>query len=71
MLFQGVYSNYVKAVRQTIDKEYAYNPTLYEEPNFVNIFNPGNQNMISRYCQITEGIMRGFKGKWGSGTGEE
>lgn len=71
MLFQGVYSNYVKAVRQTIDKEYAYNPTLYRGANFVNIFNPGNQNMILRYGQITEGIMRGFKGKWGSGVGEE
>jgi DNA-directed RNA polymerase II subunit RPB2 len=71
MMFQSVYKNWSKAVAQTIDKEYSYNPTLYRGGNFINIFNPGNQNTILRVGQITEGIRRSFKGKWGTGMGEE
>lgn len=71
MLFQNVYKTWTKAVAQTIDKEFSYNPNLYRGANFVNIFNPGNQNTILRVGQITEGIRRGFKGRWGSGMGEE
>jgi DNA-directed RNA polymerase II subunit RPB2 len=71
MLFQGVYKTWTKSVAQTIDKEFAYNPTLYRGGNFVNLFNPGNQNTMFRIGQVTEGVRRGFKGKWGSGYGEE
>jgi DNA-directed RNA polymerase II subunit RPB2 len=71
MLFQGIYKTWTKTVAQTIDKEFSYNTSLYRGANFVNIFNPGNQNTVLRVGQITEGIRRGFKGKWGSGMGEE
>jgi DNA-directed RNA polymerase II subunit RPB2 len=72
MLFSGVYSTWRKSVSLAIDEEYNYNKgTLYKNENFKNIFEPGNVNRIFRSGQLTDGIMRGFRGKWGSGMGEE
>jgi DNA-directed RNA polymerase II subunit RPB2 len=71
MLFQNVYTNWVKEVSRTIDKEYKYNTTIYSGENFLNIFLPGNISTLFQVGFITEGINRGFKGKWSSGVGEE
>jgi DNA-directed RNA polymerase II subunit RPB2 len=72
MLFSGVYTKWRKAVSLAIDEEYNYNKnTLYQGENFRNIFEPGNIIRIFRQGQMTDGIMRGFRGKWGSGMGEE
>jgi DNA-directed RNA polymerase II subunit RPB2 len=71
MLFQNVYSKYVKEVSRAIDKEYKYNTTIYSGENFLNIFLPGNINTLFQLGFITQGINRGFKGKWSSGVGEE
>lgn len=71
MLFQNTYTNYVKAVSRAIDKEYKYNTTIYEGENFLNIFLPGNMNALFLFGFITDGINKGFKGKWSSGVGEE
>ena len=71
MLFQNVYTNWVKTTSRSIDKEYNYNKNIYEGENFLNIFLPGNINTIFNIGFITEGINRGFKGKWSSGVGEE
>ena len=71
MLFQNTYTKYVKAVSRAIDKEYKYNTTIYEGANFLNIFLPGNMNSLFLFGFITDGINRGFKGKWSSGVGEE
>jgi len=72
MLFQGIYKTWTKAVGQTIDKEYAYNPTLYRGASFMNIFADGNLNTILRSGQLDEGLKKSFKGKWGAGgLGEE
>lgn len=72
MLFSGVYTKWRKAVSLAIDEEYNYNKnTLYQGENFKNIFEPGNIIRIFRQGQMTDGIMRGFRGKWGSGMGEE
>lgn len=72
MLFSGVYATWRKAVSLAIDEEYNYNKgTLYKNENFVNIFDAGNIQRIFRAGQMSDGIMRGFRGKWGSGMGEE
>jgi DNA-directed RNA polymerase II subunit RPB2 len=71
MLFQNIYTKWVKEVSRTIDKEYKYNTTIYEGENFLNIFLPGNINTLFQLGFITGGINRGFKGKWSSGVGEE
>lgn len=71
MLFQGVYTSWLKFARVTIDKEYKYNPSGYRGENFANIFSAGNLPTMLGASFITDGIMRGFKGKWGSGVGEE
>jgi DNA-directed RNA polymerase II subunit RPB2 len=71
MLFQNVYTNYVKEVSRAIDKEYKYNTSIYSGENFLNIFLPGNISTLFQLGFITEGINRGFKGKWSSGVGEE
>jgi DNA-directed RNA polymerase II subunit RPB2 len=71
MLFQNAYNTWTKQVARTIDKEYKYNTTIYSGQNFLNIFLPGNINTLFNVGFITEGINRGFKGKWSSGVGEE
>jgi DNA-directed RNA polymerase II subunit RPB2 len=71
MSFQNVYTNYVKEVSRAIDKEYKYNTSIYSGENFLNIFLPGNISTLFQLGFITEGINRGFKGKWSSGVGEE
>jgi DNA-directed RNA polymerase II subunit RPB2 len=81
MLFANAYNNWKKAVRLSVDNEYAYNFETYSGLKFANIFSEGNTQKLfinpgrskkSNGITITEGIMRGFKGKWvtgGSGGG--
>ena len=80
VLFQGVYKTWMKAVGRAIDEEYNYNVQVYKGENFMNIFAESNAVSIFRSPKaggkqqahmLTNGIMRGFKGKWGSGIGEE
>ncbi len=74
MLFQGVFKQWTSAVKRRIDEEYNYNKALYSGDKFMNIFSPGNVRTMFRAGFITEGLMRGFKGKWqvgGSKVGEE
>lgn len=71
MLFQGVYKTWKKAAILTLDKEFKFNKSLYKDMNFLNLFSAGTLNQMFRAGMLTEGIMRGFKGKWGSGVGEE
>ena len=71
MLFQNIYTKWVKEVSRTIDKEYKYNTTIYSGENFLNIFLPGNISTLFQLGFITQGINRGFKGKWAAGAGEE
>lgn len=71
MLFQGVYTSWLKFARVTIDKEYKYNSSGYKGENFANLFSAGNLPSMLGVSFLTDGVMRGFKGKWGSGVGEE
>ena len=70
-LFGGIYKKWKKAVSLTVDEEYNYNTSIYKGDNFKNIFQPGNAEKVFHTGFITEGLMRGFRGKWGSGMGEE
>ena len=79
-LFQGVYKNWSKAVGRAIDEEYNYNRGVYKGESFMNIFAESNTYHIFKSPKVkgvvqtemmTSGLMRGFKGKWGSGLGED
>ena len=69
MLFQGLYTDWMKAVRLTLDKERNYNEGIYEGDKYQNLFLQGTLNQMFRSGMITEGLMRAFKGKWSSGSG--
>jgi DNA-directed RNA polymerase II subunit RPB2 len=76
MLFQGVYKNWSKAVGRAIDEEYNYNKGVYRGESFMNIFAESNAAAIFKnpgktVDMMTAGLMRGFKGKWGSGVGND
>jgi len=69
MLFQGLYTNWFKAVRLTLDKERNFNEGIYEGDKYQNLFLQGTLNQMFKAGMITEEIMRAFKGKWSSGSG--
>ena len=80
MLFQGVYKTWMKAVGLAIDEEYNYNVQVYKGLNFMNIFAESNVVSIFRSPKakgkqqpnmLTNGIMRAFRGKWGSSPSDE
>lgn len=71
-LFNNSYKLWVKAFVLTIGKEYNYNKAvLYKDENFKNIFQAGNDTKIFMAGLLNDMIMKGFKGKWGTGLGEE
>uniref|UniRef100_A0A6C0IDR1 DNA-directed RNA polymerase n=1 Tax=viral metagenome TaxID=1070528 RepID=A0A6C0IDR1_9ZZZZ len=67
MLFQNIYTQWVKKMKFSLDKEYKYNKANYSGENFLNLFLPGNLSTLFELNFITEGINRGFKGKWTTG----
>ncbi len=71
MLFAGVYKQWMQAINKVVGEEYKYNEANYQNENFKNIFAPGNADRILLREFITEGLMRGFKGRWGSNLGDE
>jgi len=70
-LFSDVYKLWLKSINLAIGREFENHRSLYSKRNFANIFSAGNGTNIFRQGYITDGISRGFKGKWGSGLGEE
>jgi DNA-directed RNA polymerase II subunit RPB2 len=71
-LFNNSYKLWIKASALAIDKEYNYNKqVLYKDENFKNIFQAGNDSKIFLTDLLTNMIMKGYKGKWGTGLGEE
>ena len=67
MLFNGVYPAWKKAVRLSIDKTYEYNKATYRDQNFMKMFKEGSVEDLFALNILTEGIMKGFKGKWVTG----
>jgi len=70
-LFNNSYKLWVKSFVLEIGKEYNYNPNLYKDENFKNIFQQVNDTKIFKAGMLNDMIMKGFKGKWGTGLGEE
>ena len=71
MLFQGIYIRWLKAVGLSIDKEYNYKSNIYADANFRNIFLPGNIPYLFSPQLMNDSIMKAFKGRWGTGIGED
>ena len=67
MLFTNTYNNWKKAVRLAIDREFEENKSVYEGRKFIHIFSEGNTAKLFKINMLTEGIMKGFKGKWVTG----
>jgi len=71
-LFNNCYKSWIKIITLEIDKEYNYNKAqLYKDENFKNIFMEQNGSKIFAAGKLSQMIMKGFKGKWGTGLGED
>jgi DNA-directed RNA polymerase II subunit RPB2 len=71
MLFQNIYETYVKAIKLKIDETYSYNESIYSDKNFISMFGEANRRNIFAAGHITQGLLRGFKGKWLTGSNKE
>ena len=71
MFFSLCYNSWIKASRLAIDKEWFYNKPAYAGVEFRRIFEPSKSSVIFPLGLLTDSLMRGFKGKWDSGLGEE
>lgn len=72
--FQEIYSSWLRAVSKALDEEYAYHSQQYQGENFKTLFDAGNRAAMFRSGFINDGLMRAFKGKFGSekvGGGDE
>lgn len=65
-LFSDCWKEWKKAVRLEVDKLYNYNKPLYQDKAFLNLFSTGNLNTVLTTKVLNDGIMRGFRGKWGT-----
>ena len=71
MLFQDIYNSWEKAMKLAIDKEFNWKRGIYNNERFADIFLAGNRANIFQITMITDALLKAFKGKWGSGYGEE
>jgi DNA-directed RNA polymerase beta subunit len=65
-LFTAVWKDWTKSIGFTVDKTYNYNKTVYAGDKFKDIFAPGNITAIFNVEQLNTGIMKGFRGRWGT-----
>ena len=65
-LFAAVWKDWVKSIRLAVDNTYNYNKTVYTGENFQDIFSPGNITAIFNIEKLNTGIMKGFRGRWGT-----
>jgi DNA-directed RNA polymerase II subunit RPB2 len=71
MLFQDIYNAWEKAMKLAIDKEFNWKRGIYNNERFADIFLAGNRANVFQITMMTEALLKAFKGKWGSGYGEE
>ena len=65
-LFNGNWKDWRKAVTETIDRTYRSNEQLYQGRSVFELFASGNLMAIFQPMMLNKGIMRGFRGKWGT-----
>jgi DNA-directed RNA polymerase II subunit RPB2 len=70
-LFTASWKQWTKSLILTIDKEYNYNTNLYSGENFVSIFSDGNLPRMLSGALLNDGLVRGFRGKWGTDSTNE
>lgn len=64
-LFREYYEDFQFKCSRAIDKEYNYNPNLYQESNITNLINPSNLYKFFNSNIIDEGMMKAMRGNWG------
>lgn len=65
-LFGEVWKDWKKAVVLKIDSQYRYNRSAYQDDNFLTLFAPANLGNMLTTTTLNDGLMRGFRGKWGT-----
>jgi DNA-directed RNA polymerase II subunit RPB2 len=65
-LFNGCWKDWRAAVTLTIDRTYRSNEQLYQGAAVFDLFAEGNLMSIFQPDMLNKGIMRGFRGKWGT-----
>ena len=72
MLFSTAYRNWTRAFKLGFEREYEMSKPNYKEENFKSLFDPAFALPLFRQGNhLTDSIMRGFKGKWDTGLGED
>jgi DNA-directed RNA polymerase II subunit RPB2 len=71
MLFNNAYTSWIKASRLAIDREWEGGRSSYRGTAFTHIFETSHAPTLFAQGFLTDIIMKGFKGKWGTGLGEE
>ena len=70
-LFNGNWKDWRKAVTETIDRTYRANETMYEGRSVFELFAAGSLVSIFQPAMLNKGIMRGFRGRWGTNSQNE
>jgi DNA-directed RNA polymerase II subunit RPB2 len=65
-LFSAVWKDWTKTVSLAVDTQYNYNKTLYEGEKFLDLFAAGNAASIFQVESLNTGLMKGFRGRWGT-----
>ena len=65
-LFTAVWKDWTKTIGFSVDEKYNYNKTVYAGEKFKDIFSPGNITDIFKVDVLNTGIMKGFRGRWGT-----
>jgi DNA-directed RNA polymerase II subunit RPB2 len=65
-LFNGCWKEWRAAVTLTIDRTYRSNEQLYQGEAVFDLFAEGNLMSVFQPTMLNQGIMRGFRGKWGT-----
>jgi DNA-directed RNA polymerase II subunit RPB2 len=78
MLFQTIYNTWKKVSQGFISETFEYNKSIYSNESFKNLFIPKQVTQLFRSPEfqgnafsVSSEIMRGFKGSWKMGGGEE
>ena len=70
-LFNGCWKEWRAAVTLTIDRTYRSNEQLYQGEAVFDLFAEGNLMTVFQPNMLNQGIMRGFRGKWGTNAQNE
>ena len=70
-LFNGCWKEWRAAVTLTIDRTYRSNEQLYRGESVFDLFSEGNLMTVFQPTLLNQGIMRGFRGKWGTNAQNE